>query len=321
MNSLPFSDPHHPSRRSLPPWIQRALPAVCAMFLLPSCTAVVGQMTMGQVDKALQLRKAPSLHGWSTGSREAGPLLKTVEVRTGLLLSHWDSISVDSHTAKNGSRIFDVSFTGKSGSISSAVPVTKDGYFLTAAHCVTDGDMTLVALNDRLQLIKIQARVVWSGNAGRQGPDLAIIQAPVTPAFPFQLARAERLKSDTAVAATGWSGIVHDNPLGATAAGRILNVSEVRTDESGTAWRVVGHDVPLNFGDSGGPLVLADGRLAGINSCIGVTVTGFVRTTLGFSGRSDRPLYGYAGEACLPTPEWLRGVIEKDRAVRRQGKR
>lgn len=317
MNSSPSSTPHH----SFPQWIQRAWLAVCAVLVLPSCTAVVGQMTMGQVDKALQRRKAPSLHGWSTGSKEAGPLLKTVEVRTGLLLSHWDSISVGSHAGKNGSRIFDVSFTGKSGSISSAVPITQDGYFLTAAHCVTQGDMTLVALNDRLELIKTQARVVWTGNAGRHGPDLAVIQAPVTPAFPFQLAGPELLKPETAVAATGWSGIVHDNPLGATAAGRILNVSEMQTDGSGAAWRVIGHDVPLNFGDSGGPLVLADGRLVGINSCIGVTVTGFVRTTLGFSGRADRPLYGYAGEAFMPSRDWLRSVIEKDRAARRRAKR
>jgi len=299
----------------------RALVVILALSagFLSGCTAVVGQMTMGRVDKALQRRKAPSLHSWSPGNSDIRQALQAVEVRTGLLLSHWDSISVNTHVKKDGALAFDVGFTGEGGFISSAVPVTTDGYFLTAAHCADNDDLTLVTLNHKLHLVKVAARVVWRGNAVKNGPDLAIIKAAVRPPLPFELAGAGALSPHVKVAATGWSGIVHDNPMGATAAGRILTVSSLQSDESGAAWRVIGHDVPLNFGDSGGPLVLQDGRLAGINSCIGVTVSGFLWTTLGFSGSADRPLSGYSGEAFAPSPAWLHRTIENDRiATRRQ---
>lgn len=291
-----------------------------AVSLLSGCTAVVGQMTMGRVDRALQERKAPSLHSWSSGSGEPTQTLRAVEVRTGLLLSHWDSISVNTHVKKDGGLTFDVGFSGTGGFISSSVPITEDGYFLTAAHCADNDDLTLVTLNEKLHLVKVPARVVWRGNSVKNGPDLAIIKAAVKPPLPFEIAGAGSLSPNVKVAATGWSGIVHDNPMGATAAGHILSVSPLQSDASGAAWRVIGHDVPLNFGDSGGPLVLQDGRLAGINSCIGVTVSGFLWTTLGFSGSADRPLSGYAGEAFAPSPAWLSRTIENDRKARRSGK-
>ncbi len=294
------------------------LSLLLCLGLLPGCTTVVGQMTMGKVDKALQRRKAPSLRTWPGGSSDAAQTLKAVEVRTGLLLSHWDSIAVNTHTKKDGTLTFDVGFSGEGGFISSAVPVSADGYFLTAAHCAENDDLTLVTLNRELHLVKVKARVVWKGNTGKGGPDLAIIHAPVRPALPFEIASVSALEREAKVAATGWSGIVHDNPMGATAAGRILSVSSLQSDNSGAAWRVIGHDVPLNFGDSGGPLVLQDGRLAGINSCIGVTVGGFLWTTLGFSGSADRPLHGYSGEAFIPSPVWLHRTIANDRTARRR---
>lgn len=300
-----ISRPETASRRRSPrprlPVLMLAAAGVLATTA-SSCRMVVSERGLGRVDKALQLRKAPSLRSWPEISGESALSLKIVEVRTGLLLSHWDSISVNTRTSRDDTTTFDVKFSGQGGFISSAVPVSTDGYFLTAAHCVDNDDLTLVTLNQDFRLVKVKARVVWCGDA-KNGPDLAVIHAKVRPPMPFQLAGANELIENVPVAATGWSGIVHENPTGATAAGRILSVSPLQADKSsGAVWRVVGHDVPLNFGDSGGPLVLKDGRLAGINSCIGVTMGGFLKTTLGMTGSTDRPLTGYTGEACIPSP-------------------
>jgi hypothetical protein len=44
---------------------------------------------------------------------------------------------------------------------------------------------------------------------------------------------------------------------------------------------------------------------------------GFLKTTFGMTGSADRPLAGYSGEACVPSPSWIHRLIAQDRLRRR----
>ncbi len=60
-----------------------------------------------------------------------------------------------------------------------AVPLTRDGYFLTAAHCVEGPGGTLIAPTIHKTFQTVPARVVWRGGNHRDAPDLALIHAPL----------------------------------------------------------------------------------------------------------------------------------------------
>lgn len=296
------------------PSARKAVLFLLGAFLLGGCTIPGNERVLQRVDKALESRKAPSLRLWpgAAGTGDDG-MLSFTEARTGLILGGWDSVVVKNRPGPEGTVTVDVKWKGKSGFIASAVPVTADGYFLTAAHCAERDPLVLMALDRSLEMVKLAARIVWRGDPSQGGPDLAILKAPMHPPMPFVIAGASPLGKNVKVAVTGWSGIGRANPLGSKAAGRILSLSPLHYDSTGAAWRIIQHDVPLNFGDSGGPLIIADGRLAGINSSIGVSFTGFLRTSLGLIGGPDQPIPGYSGESIAPDPGWMARIIAADR--------
>ncbi|WP_265594156.1 serine protease, partial [Haloferula sp. BvORR071] len=209
-----------------------------------------------------------------------------------------------------------VSMKGKQGSISSAVPLTRDGYFLTASHCVEKSRMTLVLATRDRKMTKRPVRVVWRGDPDERGPDLALIHADLDPLLPFYPADVTQLSPGDEVAITGWSGLSAGTPNGGTAAGRVLSISGLKQDRTGARWRVIRHDVPLNSGDSGGPLFTPDGRCLGINARVEVGPRGLLGTKWGMAGSPERPLPGYVGEAVAPEPEWLRSLIVEDRKAK-----
>lgn len=294
--------------------------AVLSAFagLLASCgTVELSGDTLHRVDKALESRKKPSLRTWQEDQGEGGraKLLKLAELQTGLLL-RWDTVSITSEPTNRHSVNWTVSMHGKAGSIASAVPLTRDGYFLTAAHCVERGPMTLVIATRDRKMTKKPVRVVWKGNMDARGPDLAVIHADLEPLLPFHGADAATLSPGDEVAITGWSGLSEGTPNGGTAAGRVISVSDLKHDRTGAAWRTIRHDVPLNSGDSGGPLFTPGGLCLGINAKVEVGPAGLLGTRFGFASNTDKPLGGYVGESVAPEPEWLRGVIEGDREAK-----
>jgi serine protease Do len=283
--------------------------------LLGSCgTVELSGSTLRRIDHALESRKKPSLREWQEDQEPGGrgKLLKLAELQTGLLL-RWDAVSISSQPTKRNSVEWTVSMKGKAGSIASAVPLTRDGYFLTAAHCVEKGPMTLVIATRDRKMTKKPVRVVWKGESDQNGPDLAVIHADLEPLFPFLPADVGHLEAGDEVAITGWSGLSEGTPNGGTAAGRVISVSGLKQDRSGAAWRVIRHNVPLNSGDSGGPLFTPEGRCLGINARVEVGPAGLLGTRFGWAGDTGRPLRGYFGEAVAPEAEWLRGVIAEDR--------
>ena len=189
----------------------------------------------------------------------------------------------------------------KPGGISSAAAITDDGYFLTAAHAVSEARMQLVR-PDRNGLGVGRVRVVWRGDPERGGPDLALIHAPsrgqafLTPVDPDTAPHRSRVW-------TGGFGDVRQNQ----SRGRLRFVGPWKTGADGSRWRTVEHSAPLMRGDSGGPLVDGSGRLLGVN-------TEFLVQPATLLGHDH--LRVYRPVAMAIDPEWLGGVIARDRARR-----
>ena len=273
----------------------------------------------GWLDQALLARKPSSIAGWQDEKSGRGFTLRATELRTALLLTGWADITLKTVRGYRGATVCEIDLSGPDGGkIGSAVPVTRDGYFLTAAHCVADRQpLTVVALSHDLRLVKAPARVVWTGEMNRGGPDLALIHAPLALARPFALADAAALRPGDPVALAGWSKLGFKNSNG-MAAGRIVAVSRLHHQASGVTWRLIEHDAPFNSGDSGGPLVTMDGSLAGINAQAVPTPVTFLRVLTGDGDAKNRPLAGYTARSFAPDREWLRRTIEADRRAQKE---
>jgi hypothetical protein len=299
-----------PGNQSRPIALLRLVLAVCAVSL----TACV---TRGPERRALDVireNKQASLGDWKDLRTEGLASVHIFRAKTAMLVNA-SELLIDSHTV-DGTVVakFKIGIRGDGATgIGSAVPVTRDGYFLTAAHCVaeTHGEKALtsvVALVDRNegQFAQSPFRVVWQ-SPDLEALDLAIIHAPIRPWQAFDLAPSRTVKAELSVAAVGWSGIFEGEPLPA-AAGRILEVAEPNA-----IGRELVHNVPLNQGDSGGPLIDRRGRLVAINYLI-VTRT---HPRLQVSARSaQRLMDDYRALAFAPDPAWVRRVIAQDRASR-----
>ena len=186
-----------------------------------------------------------------------------------------------------------------------AAAIDQRGYFLTAAHCLEQGQFWVAF--PRAGKIQVErARIVWRGNVAKQEPDLAVlsIATPLDQVFDW----AAEWTNGTTILDVGLSYNGHSRVVKTQCmAGKILRSS----DGPGTSpplFTVITHDSPLRHGDSGGPLVLSDGRLLGIN----------VSGEIGVQWRHllIEPLYY---QAHRPNLEWLREVIDKDAALASAG--
>lgn len=205
-------------------------------------------------------------------------------------------------------------------SISSAVPVTDDGYFLTAAHCLEEVPMQVMVFDRSLRLAVRQARVVWRGDADSGGPDLALLHVPVTPLMPVALAPWEKEAFQRQpVISAGWSGTDHQTAF-QVAGGTLRSESLQKNDTLGITWKELLTDVPFAPGDSGGPLLDGNGKLLGINSAGIFSKPGY----WWYEATRHQGLLGRNSESISPDPKWIQQLIEKDRARparSRQGKR
>jgi S1-C subfamily serine protease len=234
------------------------------------------------------------------------PMADYLRARTALLLR---SIRVTEATVQGTSLLIKgEAIPGAPGGLGTAVPVSADGYYLTAAHCVSgqppdpgrfvvpeDGlakiVMSIVVTNGH-DIRRGPARLVWVSDQG----DLAVLQSSAAPfeILPWETAE---LPPDSAVIASGYESVIGAATLGQSGGyagpsaglyrGRGLTTSD---------YSEVFHDAPLAHGDSGGPLVTGQGKLIGLNT----------RITGGLFGRGS-------SVALQPDPAKLRAVIESDR--------
>lgn len=180
-------------------------------------------------------------------------------------------------------------------SLGSAVAVSDDGYFVTAAHCVSDEPYVIVARDRAGNYVERMGRTVWSGMTDGGETDVALIHAPELASEPLRwcelsetLGATEVLSAGVGVGASRFAaGTITGGPTGEreAAPGRAL------------AFHV---DSPLIPGDSGGPTILVDGSLLGI--CASVEIELFAQPG--------------GGEVLRPNPAFIQDLIEADRAQR-----
>lgn len=180
--------------------------------------------------------------------------------------------------------------------VGTACAISRDGYYLTAAHCV-ESEPAHLLVGDEKGFHKARVRLVWKGS--QEDPDLALIHAPVTCEQFFPLASPEAISPGVRVLTDGFSSL-KSNPAG----GKILR----RGAGKDSRWLEFQHDAPFVMGDSGGPVMDESGRLLGVSSAI--LLDGFHRV-------AGRPiLSGYRCRAFGADPDWIRDLIAKDRARR-----
>ncbi|MEM7387032.1 MAG: hypothetical protein AAF514_19010, partial [Verrucomicrobiota bacterium] len=122
-------------------------------------------VTREGLEDRLMACKARSLEGWEKGS-----ILRKAALRTGLLVEGAEVLHLgESALNPDGSYRLSFRFSGASGStvaLGCAVPITPDGYYLTARHCLSRGDQILVTLvhdQGRVRWVQARPRIVWSG--------------------------------------------------------------------------------------------------------------------------------------------------------------
>lgn len=146
----------------------------------------------------------------------------------------------------------------KTGSSGSGVITTADGLILTAAHVVQGADELLVVFPDGAQ---VPGKVLGANYS----KDIAMVQITRKGPWPF----AERGASKS-LAAGDWV-IALGHSAGFDAA-RTPPVRFGRVVSKGPG-NFLTTDCTLIGGDSGGPLFDLDGKIVGINSSIGVSLT------------------------------------------------
>lgn len=197
--------------------------------------------------------------------------------------------------------------SGDSGS-SSAAAISADGYFLTAAHCVSrDRPVKVLAWTKSKKLVARPARVVWVGD--KEKADVALLKADLKPLYWLPLADDATLSPDEPVLLAGYGNVFSDQRSSdgrRVAGGVILQAEAAQSDDSGAKWRAFHHTGPLLRGDSGGPVIDARGKLLGVNSSVYklyYETWGISWGWLGWSGTT----------AISPDAAWIQRLIERDR--------
>lgn len=277
---------------------------------LVACASVDDEAAHFHMSEALKGRKEGSLKEWRSiqagadGPGDAAAPLQWAAVATATVASPRGVWLVNSDGSKARlARNFD--------HVGSAVALTDDGYFLTAAHCVAgDSGCEILAKSGdakRPRLAVAPVRVVWSSGANDWDLDLALVHAPVRSLRPFDLADVTKVRRGSTVGAVGSSKGLE--LLKSAAAGKILDVSEVQTHPSGARYRIIQCNVPVAMGDSGGPLFDSDAKLLG--------VLGQIEGRSLYFGRRLLKVFSYSANVTVPDWQWIQELLDADRAAQK----
>jgi S1-C subfamily serine protease len=230
--------------------------------------------------------KAASMRDYAFSPVEGRPLQRHAALRSAMLIRGARPVAIDESRYPR-SFAFEAAMH-KSVAIGTAVCLTSDGYYLTAAHNLQSEQEFYLAVRSDLdaRLRVVPGSVIWCGD---EEDDLALVWANLSDLDAFTWAPLEQIQPGMAVLSWGLepsAGQVRKPPQG------------VEAGENTFSRHVVVHTAPLREGDSGGPLVDASGRLVGINI-----------------GRSWDFLTGQS-TALRPDPERLRRDIQAHRALR-----
>jgi S1-C subfamily serine protease len=200
----------------------------------------------------------------------------------------------------------------------SAVAISPDGYMLTSAHVVAEGnDGATAAFSDGREL---GAEVAGSDPLS----DLAVVRAEARDLTPATLGDADALRVGQLVVAIG-------SPMGlagTVTAGVVSALGRSLPTRSGSAGRLVENviqtDAALNPGNSGGALADSLGRVVGVNTAVagvglGLAVpineaTRRIISSLISDGRVRRAYIGIVG-GTRALPPRVAASIGRDRGI------
>lgn len=171
----------------------------------------------------------------------------------------------------------------------SAIPISADGYFITADHVLAHsaGRNVFVIHGQQGGLQATKARIVWRSAS----TDLAVIHIPIaTPNFYRWTSPNKWLPAGTSIIHSGIATGFRSEP------GKLITPIPPGRG-NGTRFK---HDIPLEPGDSGGAVIDAQGELVGVNSAVEFLVP------------LDTAFF-IESEANRPSLKKLQGVIEADR--------
>ena len=291
--------PPHPHRMHFP-----SLFLVFIAALEVSCQGIPDtDQQRTKITSVLNKRRPASLVFWKDKSIMGQSPPDFVADRMAILLPPDIELKIKHTIQADHHRVsLDFTFT-KTLTVGSAVAVSTDGYFLTAAHCVEVGPrFTLIALNKSQGATAATARVVWRGDYTKDGPDLALIHAPARPdntLTPTMAANTGRPVLTCGFGSQGFPRLAYG-----ASGGTINDLGPIQESTDGARWREIGHTAPMTPGDSGGPLISEAGELLGIN----VTVGGAAIFPLGLN-----QIWGYQGTAIAADPGWISSLIRQDR--------
>ena len=161
------------------------------------------------------------------------------------------------YAAVNPATVLVVAEMGEKASIGTGVILTEDGYIVTNAHVIADGQSVLVVLADARQY---EAELVGFDSA----EDLAVLKAVDAEDLPTAvLGDSDECWVGDTVYAIG-------NPLGVELRGTltqgIISAIDRRVTMDGKAMTMLQTTAALNNGNSGGPLINDQGQVIGINT-------------------------------------------------------
>lgn len=270
-----------------------ALPSTLTLVLAFTACEASDPALAAKVARQNGPLRVPSLQPFTALQVDGQPLLRWLALHTACTLEHADTI--DFVKAGDGTpKSYGGFVDGKLSTthFGAAAPISDDGYFLTAAHCVEAAPVLVIGAAGRGPSREIAGLVIWRGSPDRPDADLAVLYAPglAMPALPWST-RATPAGTPvlccgagtTAVRAAGGTILVGDQPTTPLA--------------DGPAVTTIGVAVPVIPGDSGGPCVLADGTLLGVT----------VRASAGTEPK---------GTVLRPDPAWITELVARDRAAR-----
>jgi serine protease DegQ len=158
----------------------------------------------------------------------------------------------------------------------SAVPISPDGYFITADHVLarSAGRNIFIIHGQQGGLKATKARIIWRSAS----TDLALLHIPVvTPNYYSWTEPNEWLPAGTPVIHSGIATGFRSEP------GKL--VTSIPPGR-GNAARFK-HDIPLEPGDSGGAVIDAHGHLVGVNSAVEFLVP--LETAFFIESEANRP--------------------------------